>query len=388
MQKNNLALILLVLPFLAFAQNLALNKPTEQSTTYVGFVSSRAVDGSTGIYSHTHYNKTDQWWKVDLESTYTINRIVVYNRNGTTEQEDRLIGSKVMVSLVNSSDPNDYTELYTLTSDLVQDQTGLNVQGRYIMVYQPSIGPLHLAEVEVFGTAGSSDTQNPTAPTLSNTGQSQTTADLSWSGATDNTAVTGYKIFKDGALEATFGNVSTYQVTGLTASTTYGFTATALDAAGNESVTSNIVSVTTDSSGGSSGGSTVWSESSGDISYTTGNVGIGTSSIPSEYKLAVNGKIISEELKVQLQSAWPDYVFNKDYKLPTLEEIQKHIQEKGHLINIPSADEVEANGVELGEMNKLLLEKIEELTLYILKQQQKITAMDRRLEILENITID
>ncbi|WP_055393106.1 malectin domain-containing carbohydrate-binding protein [Flagellimonas eckloniae] len=234
-----------------------------------------------------------------------------------------------------------------------------------------------VSAIEVLGT-NNTDTQSPTTPTLSSATNTDTTVDLSWSGATDNIAVTGYKIYKDGALEATLGNVSTYQVTGLTASTAYNFTATALDAAGNESVTSNIVSVTTDSSGGSSGGSTVWSESSGNISYSAGNVGIGTSTIPSAYKLAVNGKIITEELKVQLQSAWPDYVFAKNYDLPSLEEIQKHIDEKGHLPNMPSAKEVEENGIEVGEMNRLLLEKIEELTIYIIAMKKEIIELKNK----------
>ncbi|MBD1263215.1 hypothetical protein HZY62_21695 [Maribacter polysiphoniae] len=103
-----------------------------------------------------------------------------------------------------------------------------------------------------------------------------------------------------------------------------------------------------------------------------GNVGIGTTSLDS--KLAVNGNIHAKEVKVDLMG-WPDYVFNENYDLPSLKEVEKHINEKGHLINIPSAKEVEANGIELGEMNKLLLEKIEELTLYVLEQEKKLKNM-------------
>jgi uncharacterized protein DUF2341 len=131
---------------------------------------------------------------------------------------------------------------------------------------------------------------------------------------------------------------------------------------------------------GNSGGGTIggyWTQTATDISYSVGNVGIGTTNIPSDYKLAVNGKIMSEEVKVQLQSQWPDYVFAKDYTLPTLEEVKKHIEEKGHLMNIPSAKEVETNGIQLGEMNKLLLEKIEELTLYILEQEERILELEK-----------
>ncbi len=111
-----------------------------------------------------------------------------------------------------------------------------------------------------------------------------------------------------------------------------------------------------------------------------GNVGIGTSN-PGSYRLAVKGKIRAEEIKVE--TGWADYVFKEDYDLPTLEEVEKHIREKGHLINIPSAKEVEENGVELGKMNKLLLEKIEEQMLYILKQEEKLKKQDKRIAELE-----
>ncbi|GGD07570.1 hypothetical protein GCM10011368_06870 [Hyunsoonleella pacifica] len=72
---------------------------------------------------------------------------------------------------------------------------------------------------------------------------------------------------------------------------------------------------------------------------------------------------------------WPDYVFTNDYKLPTLLEVEAYIKENGHLPNIDSAKEVEKNGVLLGEMNAKLLEKIEELTLYIIEQQKQIELL-------------
>ncbi|SMC75222.1 hypothetical protein [Pedobacter africanus] len=99
-----------------------------------------------------------------------------------------------------------------------------------------------------------------------------------------------------------------------------------------------------------------------------GNVGIGTTD-PRGYKLAVNGKVRAQEIKVEA-SPWPDYVFAKDYELPTLQETEKHIKDKGHLPGIPSAAEVKANGVDLGEMNAKLLQKIEELTLHLIEMKK------------------
>lgn len=107
-----------------------------------------------------------------------------------------------------------------------------------------------------------------------------------------------------------------------------------------------------------------------------GNVGIGTSS-PTE-KLSVNGKIRAQEIKVETAN-WPDYVFAQDYTLEPLEETEKHIKEKGHLPGIPSAEEVKANGVDLGEMNSKLLRKIEELTLHLIEKEKELNNQKQLL---------
>ncbi len=102
-----------------------------------------------------------------------------------------------------------------------------------------------------------------------------------------------------------------------------------------------------------------------------GSVGIGTTELEG-YQLAVAGKAVAEEIVVKLQSNWPDYVFAKDYELPTLKQVEQQIKIKGHLANIPSAKDVAENGIALGDMNKKLLEKIEELTLYTIQQDREI----------------
>ena len=119
-------------------------------------------------------------------------------------------------------------------------------------------------------------------------------------------------------------------------------------------------------------------------------VGIGTTNTFG-YKLAVNGTIGSTEVKVENTSAWPDFVFENDYDLRTLEEVEQHINEKGHLPEIPSEAEVTENGIKLGEMNAKLLQKIEELTLYLIEQnkqnqtqQEQITVQSALIEQLQN----
>ncbi len=105
-----------------------------------------------------------------------------------------------------------------------------------------------------------------------------------------------------------------------------------------------------------------------------GNMGVGTR-YP-DAKLTVNGDIHTREVRVDLDGALaPDYVFAADYNLKCLEEVQNYISENGHLPNIPSAKEMEENGVLLKEMNLKLLEKIEELTLYTLEQEKAIQQL-------------
>lgn len=130
-----------------------------------------------------------------------------------------------------------------------------------------------------------------------------------------------------------------------------------------------------------SSGTDVWSINGPVAYYNSGNVGIGTNT-PGTYKLAVNGNIRAKEIKVET-SNWPDYVFDVGHTIPTLEEVKKHIHENGHLINIPSEKEIKLNGIELGEMNRLLLEKIEELTLYILQQQENYNRVHLEIETLK-----
>ncbi|MDR6969637.1 hypothetical protein J2X31_003670 [Flavobacterium arsenatis] len=120
------------------------------------------------------------------------------------------------------------------------------------------------------------------------------------------------------------------------------------------------------------------------IGYNFGNYPSTAGSVDvSNYDLFVKGGILTEAVRVTLQSTWADYVFEKDYKLPSLDEVEKHIEEKGHLMNVPSAKDVEENGIELGEMARIQQEKIEELTLYIIEQNKINENQNKEIEKLK-----
>lgn len=117
-----------------------------------------------------------------------------------------------------------------------------------------------------------------------------------------------------------------------------------------------------------------------------GAVGIGVgsaASLPAGSLLAVDGKITCEEVLVKLSQNWPDYVFAEGYKLPELSDVKSFIQENKHLPGIPKASEIEKNGQNLGEMQRLMVEKIEELTLYIIDLKKENDEIKKELANLK-----
>ncbi len=117
--------------------------------------------------------------------------------------------------------------------------------------------------------------------------------------------------------------------------------------------------------------------------YGDGRVAIGSSYVANGYKLAVHGKIIAEEVVIQLRNTWPDYVFNKEYKLMPLDILEKFLTANKHLPNIPSEKELKENGISTSDMLNKQMEKIEELTLYIIDQQKQINELKKQLEAVK-----
>lgn len=111
------------------------------------------------------------------------------------------------------------------------------------------------------------------------------------------------------------------------------------------------------------------------IVQPSGKVGINTSYVPTDYLVAMDGKLICEELTVQMSENWPDYVFAEEYNLMPITEVAEYIDEHKHLPGIPSAKEVKEEGIEVGDMQRRMMEKIEELTLYVIELKQEIATL-------------
>ena len=114
---------------------------------------------------------------------------------------------------------------------------------------------------------------------------------------------------------------------------------------------------------------------------TSGNIGLGTYTTTVNgisYRLAVNGSILAKEVRVRTD--WADYVFAKDYKLMSLNELEKYITTHQHLPEVPSATEVETQGIDVGKSNALLMKKVEELTLYIIRLNKKIESLEAQVQ--------
>jgi hypothetical protein len=118
---------------------------------------------------------------------------------------------------------------------------------------------------------------------------------------------------------------------------------------------------------------------------STGRVGIGVATAADlgvGYLLSVDGKVIAEELRIQNSTSWPDYVFSKEYDLMPLDELKNSIAVNNHLPNIPPAVEVEADGILVGDMQVRMMEKIEELTLYILQLHETNKHLQAQIDAL------
>ena len=125
-------------------------------------------------------------------------------------------------------------------------------------------------------------------------------------------------------------------------------------------------------------GSSFWLLSDDNLKYNGGAVVIGSQSISTgtetDFKLSVDGKLVAKDIVVTVYG-WSDFVFEDNYKLKPLSQVEEYINLNGHLPDVPSEAEVIQNGMNVEEMNKVLLQKVEELTLYIIDMKKEIDSL-------------
>lgn len=194
----------------------------------------------------------------------------------------------------------------------------------------------------------------------------------------------GFGIYGEGGYRGVYGYANSTTYTGSTigvygystgtAGTRYGVYGYAYNSGGTSAV--GVY--------GSAGGATSnWAGYFSGSTYVSTDLRIATTVSATGYALSVNGKIACEEVLVQDNASWPDYVFNKDYNLMSLEELESSINENNHLPGLPPASEVEENGFNVADMQRRVLEKVEELTLYTIEQGKLIQELQNEVKILK-----
>ena len=114
--------------------------------------------------------------------------------------------------------------------------------------------------------------------------------------------------------------------------------------------------------------------------HENGSVSIGTTTVATGFRVSISGKVMCEELQVKLLGNWPDYVFHKGYKLKSIYSLETFIKRNNHLPGIPSANVIDEKGIGVGEMQRLQMQKIEELTLYIIQLKKEIDALKNEIK--------
>lgn len=211
-----------------------------------------------------------------------------------------------------------------------------------------------------------------------------------------NSHVPAYSSFIAAWADASYGNASGNMIIWLRGKTTYSYysnypvapvvydgvqnPATYQPTAGGtiysvRSATDNIINLY-----GMTYGNTAYFNGVG-TNYFGGNLGIGTRNTGTS-KLAVEGTIAARRVKVTLATTWPDFVFDAGYKLPSLQEVETYVKVNKHLPGVPSAVEVAKEGQDVGEMNRILLQKIEELTLHLIEQEKSMTEQKAQIKAL------
>jgi fibronectin type 3 domain-containing protein len=164
-------------------------------------------------------------------------------------------------------------------------------------------------------------------------------------------------------------NATTFSDSSLISGMTYYYRVRATNGGGSSAYTSEANATTLPIEGGTQLCENIYCDGNG-------GVGIGTPTVPTGYRMAVKGKVMAEGVKVALETEWPDYVFEEGYKLMDIDALKKFIEANGHLPNVPAAHKVANEGVDVAEINVVLLEKIEELSLYLINMEERMKLLE------------
>ena len=394
---------ILNVPFLSRAQtcgttNIALNRPVTVSAENQWHVGALAVDGnlSTAWFAPGETN----YIYVDLGQSYTICKIKINWFNDGR--------GKDYVAQV-STDATNWTDIFTRTNNnALVDSFNVNGTGRYVRINITAKvntwAGLEFAELMIYNSLEGNikPSVSLTAPANNSSYYSGTNITLTAAANDTDGSITKVEFYQGSekigeALTAPYTMVWSNVQAG-----SYSLTAKAFDNTNADSLSlpvNIIVNPTTrwslqGNAGTSPDTSFLGTTDNKRLVFKTnsveqmtilpdGFVGIGTSTKPNaEAKLGVNGAIYATKLKVT-QTGWADYVFNKDYKLPTLREVEEYIKTHKHLPGVPTTAEVEKNGTDVAEIQAMLLKKIEELTLYIIDQNNKLKVQQKQIQELQ-----
>lgn len=369
-----------------------------------------ASGSSLGNYWKPVGNNNAQWLYIDLGSSYKICRVIV--------KWGRWNAPTAFKLEVTNTDPSQsgvtWTEIDNVTNNnppagpadeyVYNDETiTLTNSSRYIRLYLPSVSTsdnLWIKEIEVYSEAVNQlPTVTLSAPASNISVPVNTPVNLSATASDADGTISKVEFFHSSTslIDQAPQSQSPFNVTWTpTTPGTYVITAKATDN-NSGTATSGSVTVTVTAASGSA-----WHMSGDDITandfigsknaqplviktgntarmYISANGKIGINTDDPKSHLSVNGEIRALKIKVT-QNLWADYVFDSNYKLMPLKEVESFIAKNKHLPGVPSATTVQQDGLNVGDNQAVLLQKIEELTLYLIEQDKKITQLEMQLK--------
>jgi hypothetical protein len=384
-----------------------------QSNNFAANHAVTASDGADIAANVVDGNLTTDWYGaadsksiyVDLDSSKSLCKVTLKMGLWATITQTVIQGS---------NNASTWTDLYTISAGtqtnhvsngdysydyLDIDLSSITTSYRYVKLYYPSgmsWGP-HLKELEVYiKQAAATPTVSITRPTNGNTYLQGSTINIAANALEEGGSIGKVEYYANNTLLGqSLTAPYTFNWTNVQAGD-YTLTARAYDASNQVSVSStaaihvNIPGWSLTGNGSTNTSNFLGTTDTTPLIFKTngverlrvnadGKIGIKTSVIPNDADVAIGGNISVRKLKVT-QDTWADFVFDKNHKIPTLEQLEKYIDQNNHLPGVPTTTSVQKNGLDVGDNQTLLLQKIEELTLYVIQLNKEIEKLKKLKE--------